>query len=306
MTVARAYPDRRHEEPTLSGDDALEALSGTGRMSGFLYDGIFNQAYGSCTGNEPQSLAEARISAGLQSRQHQLDRAERFHDLYEVASALPWTGAQPALLNAGAYFREGNHSEGALSLLGAIPVVGMIRAGRAIHRIAKSKNLESSLPEGSKVLATGGGDKDAWLIYQDALGDQRIRFRAALAKTENAASRGRNYTPKARAGIDSDGNVFVIEGKHRAVGSANGDVIPKANGGVDGHPGVLDYHFDPRPIAYPGISVKDLKIDYTLPDVSPGRAEAMRAMWEPHRWEVNIEHFFDKQGRVKPPWGKPP
>ena len=113
-------------------------------------------------------------------------------------------------------------------------------------------------------------------IYTAADGTQRIRFQADQAFTLQGATPGRNYSTDSLAGLTSDGQVYVHEGRHRAIGAAHGDVVSEDLGGMPGRPGWLDYEFTPGPAPSGGIPVKDLSIDYAEPDVSGAEADAIR------------------------------
>ncbi len=132
--------------------------------------------------------------------------------------------------------------------------------------------LREGLPQNAVVEQTGGADGDGWVIYRDAGGAQRIRFRANQGKTLQEATPGRNMTPKTGAGVNTDGDAFVLEGRHRAIGAAKGETILPDRGGVAGQPGVLDYKYNPMQIDESGVYLKDQHIDQTGPDVSPAEA----------------------------------
>ena len=52
---------------------------------------------------------------------------------------------------------------------------------------------------------------------------------------------GGNNSAQTQVGLGPNGEVVVIEGKHRATSAAAGDQIPEAEGGVPGKPGHLRY-----------------------------------------------------------------
>lgn len=103
-------------------------------------------------------------------------------------------------------------------------------------------------------------------VYTAPSGEKRIQFKADAAVTGNEANPGRNYTADASAALDKQGRVFVLEGRHRAIGAARGDEIPEELGGVPGKRGWLDYPFDDEVKDYSSIPVKNLEIDYTKPE----------------------------------------
>ena len=59
------------------------------------------------------------------------------------------------------------------------------------------------------------------------------------------------------------------EGRHRSVGAARGDIIAEGNGGVPGHPEILDFPFNRNPAPSSGRNVRDLEIDYDVPEMDP-------------------------------------
>lgn len=76
-----------------------------------------------------------------------------------------------------------------------------------------------------------------------------------------------------------NGELVVLEGRHRAIGAAHGDEVPEALGGVPDQPGVLDYAFhEPGgfgPASSEGLSpVGELKIDDKVRDVATPEAAA--------------------------------
>jgi hypothetical protein len=135
--------------------------------------------------------------------------------------------------------------------------------------------LGSHLPEGAVVQRVSPTDE--WVVYKDPSGQSRIRFRSARAKVLNEAAPERNMTKETRAGINDEGHPFVMEGKHRAIGNSQGDVIEPKGGGIKEQPGVLDYPFYEGQIDDIGMWAKDQKIDYTRPDVPIDQADAARA-----------------------------
>jgi RHS repeat-associated protein len=127
-------------------------------------------------------------------------------------------------------------------------------------------------PPGSTVV----DDKSpSHVVYDDANGQRRIRFNASHAATFGEATPGRNYSVEARAGVNDQGQPFVFEGRHRAVGASQGANIPANMGGVPGAPGHLDYPYDPSPVQG-GVPVRNLTIDHTEPDVSRDEARQKR------------------------------
>jgi RHS repeat-associated protein len=126
-----------------------------------------------------------------------------------------------------------------------------------------------ALPEEATIIASS----ESYVVYEIG-GQQRIRFAADQAVTLQEATPGRNYTADTLAGLDTDGNVHVIEGRHRAIGAAQGDVVPPELGGVAGRPGVLDYEYQPTTVQDRGVPVKGLSIDHAEPEMStPEEAE---------------------------------
>ena len=113
-----------------------------------------------------------------------------------------------------------------------------------------------------------------YVIYDTPQG-QRIRFRARSAVTLQEATPGRNMTTDSLAGLNDSGLPYVIEGRHRAIGSSQGGIIDPSNGGIPGHPGVLDYNYTQRR-QRGGVPVRDLTID---PHDDVPRDEADR-QWE--------------------------
>lgn len=135
--------------------------------------------------------------------------------------------------------------------------------------------IASKLPSGAQVVSKGRG----YVVYRSG-GQTRIRFDARGAKTLQEANPGRNYSGDSLAGVNKDGEVFVHEGRHRAIGAARGDVITPDNGGVPGQPHILDFEFSAEPAQSGGAYVRNLKIDYNEPDV--GAAEADRIWRQRH------------------------
>jgi RHS repeat-associated protein len=120
---------------------------------------------------------------------------------------------------------------------------------------------------------TGGPHHE---IYTAADGTERIRFQAGQAVTLQEATPGRNYSTDSLAGLTKDGTVYVHEGRHRAIGAANGDTIPADVGGIPDRPGWLDYEFSRETAPSGGIPVRDLSIDNSQPDVSAAEADRIR------------------------------
>ena len=143
--------------------------------------------------------------------------------------------------------------------------------------VVTPQTLVAGLPKGAVIERTGGPGNDGWVLYRDAGGQQRVRFRAVHAKTLREAAPGRNYSKDATAAINDNGEAFVMEGRHRAIGAAKGDNITPDKGGVPGQAGVLDYEYVPVQVSEEGLYVRDLKIDYSEPDVSLAEADFMRA-----------------------------
>jgi hypothetical protein len=133
--------------------------------------------------------------------------------------------------------------------------------------------IASSLPGGANVISKGRGH----IVYRNAAGQMRIRFDARGAKTLQGANPGRTYTTDNLAGVTKEGEVFVHEGRHRAIGAAKGDVVPADLGGVPGQPHVLDLEFSEGVAQSGGVYVRNLNIDYTQPDVGAAEAERLWA-----------------------------
>lgn len=135
-----------------------------------------------------------------------------------------------------------------------------IRVTDAPPRVAGGENRISSpersfgdLPSGSKVLAEG----DSYIVYKNAVGQERIRFKADEAVTYQPKPRVNN-TAETLAALNEDGKVFVHEGRHRVVDAARGAEIPRDLGGVAGQPGILDYEFSRKVTNEKGKPAKNL------------------------------------------------
>ncbi len=140
-------------------------------------------------------------------------------------------------------------------------------------------SIAEGLPEDAAILRRGGADGESWVIYRPAEGPDRVRFRAEDARTGAPINPGQGaYSADAEAGLTAgrtlaDDRVFVLEGRHRAVGAAQGDAIPAELGGVPGQRGVLDYEFYNRYYSdAEGHNVRDLR-DPSRPAATP-EAEA--------------------------------
>ncbi|MBP9182119.1 MAG: DUF4157 domain-containing protein [Fuscovulum sp.] len=120
-------------------------------------------------------------------------------------------------------------------------------------------------PPGARVVSDG----PTHVVYEMPDGSRRIRFDSRDARTYSTAQPGRNQTDEARAALSPDGRPYVHEGRHRSVGAAKGDQVPEGIGGVQGHPEVLDYPFEASPAPLAGPNVRDLSIDYKVPDMDP-------------------------------------
>ena len=137
---------------------------------------------------------------------------------------------------------------------------------------AMSVGLEDTfgtLPYGAVVKS----QTDTYVIYSDK-GVDRIRFVAAASFTLKEANKGRTYSIDSLASLNSAGRPFVHEGRHRAIGAAKGGVIPVDSGGVTGKEGILDYIYSSNTYEDVGVSVLNLTIDQSMPDVSSVVAEA--------------------------------
>jgi hypothetical protein len=176
------------------------------------------------------------------------------------------SSAEPSANSAGN--TSGKGKAPALTVKNATPVTG--------EATTAAVSLQATLPKGAIIKRVGGHGNDGWVQYE-LNGQQRIRFRAVEAKTLSEANKGRNYSREEGAGINQNNEVFVLEGRHRAVGAANGDSIEVGLGGVPGQPGVLDFKFRSMAIEEEGVFVRDLKIDYDEPDVGAAEADFMRS-----------------------------
>ena len=115
--------------------------------------------------------------------------------------------------------------------------------------------------------------KPNYVVYMK--GDQkRIRFKADESITAGEATEERNYTTWSEACVTNDDLVYVVEGRHRAIGVSHGDVIGPDLGGVPGQPGWLDYKYytGTDGPSSTGPKCRDLSIDYDTPDVSKAEA----------------------------------
>jgi len=128
--------------------------------------------------------------------------------------------------------------------------------------------IAAKLPPGVQIVTQGPG----YVVYRIG-GRLRIRFDARAAKTLQEANPGRGYTTDNLAALNKAGEVFVHEGRHRAVGAAKGDTIPPDLGGVPGQRYILDLEFSQNVEGSSGVYVRDLKIDYSEPDVSAAEAD---------------------------------
>jgi hypothetical protein len=73
-------------------------------------------------------------------------------------------------------------------------------------------------------------------------GVKYVEFDAMWGYTSNSFVRpGGNGSTEAFASIGPNGEVVVMEGRHRAVSAAAGDPIPEHLGGIPGEPGHLRY-----------------------------------------------------------------
>lgn len=201
---------------------------------------------------------DAMAEAGLISRQTQKQLRVTLAEVGEVEATFEVTG------DLHAEVPKGTKASGTETFkMQGTPKPGMTPEGTPVPR----SELTKFLPEGSHPEQI----TENYVVYRDASGAQRIRFRSASAKTATEANPGRNYTDEVRAGIDSEGNPYVWEGRHRAAGNAKGDPIPAGKGGVPEQPGVLDYPFDPDPVPTDSPFgeprwVKDIPIDYNKPE----------------------------------------
>lgn len=130
---------------------------------------------------------------------------------------------------------------------------------------AADRNAWRAPPQNGRVVAEG----DSYVVYELPDGTQRIRFDAREARTLTEARQGRNQTREAGAGLSPDDRPYVHEGRHRSIGAAKGDIIAEGNGGVPGHPEILDFPFNPNPAPSSGRNVRDLTIDYDVPEMDP-------------------------------------
>jgi hypothetical protein len=129
------------------------------------------------------------------------------------------------------------------------------RLGILVHNSSPS-NPPVRAPDGTRVIETD--PQGRWVRYEEADGSQHLRFRAEDARTAQAP-RDHGPTPDREAGVNDNGDAFVVEGRHRAVGTANeGATVPPELGGVPDQPGVLDYPYYPDPISDPGRPIKGM------------------------------------------------
>lgn len=126
------------------------------------------------------------------------------------------------------------------------------------------------LPSGARVI---DNSSPTHVIYEMPNGERRIRFNAESAVTLKAANPGRNMTVDNLASVNDAGLPYVHEGRHRAIGAAQGQAIPANLGGVPGSPGVLDYEYSSSTPSG-GLPVKNLSIDNSMPDMDRDAAIA--------------------------------
>jgi hypothetical protein len=151
----------------------------------------------------------------------------------------------------------------------------LAKDGSSLSWVVKDyTNLAKAIPKPQGVVIKV--ENPDYIIYVTAQGKERIRFRASKSETLQYANPGRNYTADADAALSTEGKVFVLEGRHRAIGSAHGDEIPEELGGVA--PDILDFEFTSKFKPDPGVKVADLKIDYSQPDVLLSEAKVIRAL----------------------------
>lgn len=137
------------------------------------------------------------------------------------------------------------------------------RCERSLDSIAATSLALLPVAKQTKVMIEKGRSTPRnYAVYTDENGVQRIIFKADEAFTKQEARPGRNMTNETGAGLTSDGMPYVNEGRHRAIGAAQGDLIPADKGGIPEAPGYLDYIYDgPVSDKAPRIRVKDLRID---------------------------------------------
>jgi RHS repeat-associated protein len=130
-----------------------------------------------------------------------------------------------------------------------------------------------SLPPGAKII---WANPPKVIIYEMPDGSRRARFRADTALSFDEATRGRNYTTDSRLSVTPNGDPYVEEGRHRAIGVANyGSNVDPSNGGVPDAPGHLDYPYSgpTDPSMLPGKPVKGMTIDHGMPDMPKDQAD---------------------------------
>ncbi|MBI4700578.1 MAG: DUF4150 domain-containing protein [Deltaproteobacteria bacterium] len=127
------------------------------------------------------------------------------------------------------------------------------------------------LPPGSTVVEDRS---PSYVRYRTADGEERMRFRAADAMTLQHANPGRNYTTDSLVGVNDAGQPYVFEGRHRAIGTAQGGTVHPSNGGVPDAPGYLDYPYTSTSVSG-GVPVRSLSIDHNEPDVDAAAADQL-------------------------------
>ena len=233
----------------------------------------------------PMGFAQISMYAEAKNTFKQVSKAYETGGLAAVNEQLnPVLHTMEAAYSAGAALEEGKYEEAGFQthktvLHGAESVALAYGAAKTITGGAKllAKPFASKfgkIPSNANILLEG----DSYVIYETSSGVKRIRFEASKAKTLKEARSGRNYTEEDLAGLNEQGDVYVIEGRHRAIGASKGDVIPEDLGGVPDRPGILDYEYHPKVTQDAGVPIKSLSIDYSEPDV-PTRKEA-EIVWE--------------------------
>lgn len=155
----------------------------------------------------------------------------------------------------------------AVAEAGVVVKTVRLRTGGAPQASVIGQQIAQKLPAGAQVLSQGRGH----VVYR-LKGEMRIRFDARGAKTLQGANPGRNHTTDNLAGVTKEGEVYVHEGRHRAIGAAKGDTIGPDLGGVSGQRHVLDFEFSEGAAESGGVYVRELSIDYTVPDVNAAEA----------------------------------
>lgn len=121
-----------------------------------------------------------------------------------------------------------------------LPVVTAARARRAMATRAAELERMAIVPSRGEIVPV------THRIIREG-GEEFIEFQARRAHLPGmTVTHGSNRTPLAFATVDPMGRVIVVEGRHRAVATAAGDVtVPVALGGIPARPGWLRYRYTP-------------------------------------------------------------